>query len=292
MRIFPFGRKQSGFTLVELMIVVAVIAVLTALLLPALRLGRELARETVCMSGLRQIGMASTAYSADNRGYIVPTGADPAKLSAEWNQAPFNGKDTIWIPGVAWGVWWHWLLSDYTDNKDSSEIAQDSAPIPGESATDQIVRNRGRGITWACPTAKSDRNLDPGAGNVGWTGYGKNFNALMEPTSGVTGPDCPYDSWWHASGSMAWYKEVRAARVTNPSRRIMVGDSRNSVLWFWATQTVLSFPSKNEMVNANAPDRHRGKANYLFFDGHVQRLGGSRTVSAHEFRKGLVGLLE
>src|SRR5947207_14736306 len=60
------GRKQ-GFTLVELLVVSASIAVLGALLLPAVQYARESARSTQCKSNLRQIGLALDQY-VDKQG--------------------------------------------------------------------------------------------------------------------------------------------------------------------------------------------------------------------------------
>jgi prepilin-type N-terminal cleavage/methylation domain-containing protein/prepilin-type processing-associated H-X9-DG protein len=66
--------KHAGFTLVELLVVIGIIAVLIALLLPALTAARDAARTTACQSNLRQIGIAATSYSNDNKGYVLPCG--------------------------------------------------------------------------------------------------------------------------------------------------------------------------------------------------------------------------
>ncbi len=63
--------NSSGFTLIELLVVIGVIALLLALLVPALRAAREQGRRAVCLSNLRQLTLAWIAYGDDNGGKLV-----------------------------------------------------------------------------------------------------------------------------------------------------------------------------------------------------------------------------
>lgn len=63
---------SRGFTLVELLTVIAIIAVLAAILFPVFSRARESARRTTCLSHLQQIGNAAGIYSNDYNGFIVP----------------------------------------------------------------------------------------------------------------------------------------------------------------------------------------------------------------------------
>ncbi|AQT68549.1 type II secretion system protein G [Anaerohalosphaera lusitana] len=83
---------NEGFTLIELLVVIAVISMLMAVMLPALGAVKQKAKGLVCMSKLKQMGIAFWAYAADNNDYSIPT-YDPDDNTYWWGQIKSDGID-------------------------------------------------------------------------------------------------------------------------------------------------------------------------------------------------------
>jgi len=80
-------KKSKAFTLIELMIVIAVIAVLAALLLPSLQKARALAKGIGCLSNLKQSYVPCQLYASDYGGYL------------------------IMVDTISWGTWSSWIYN-------------------------------------------------------------------------------------------------------------------------------------------------------------------------------------
>ncbi len=96
MQATPSRFDRQGFTLVELLVVISIIAILAALLLPALASGHTRARRTACLSNLRQVGLAVISYASDNSGNI-PYGPKAGAFTSPMNLYPSTGAPTSLI---------------------------------------------------------------------------------------------------------------------------------------------------------------------------------------------------
>jgi prepilin-type N-terminal cleavage/methylation domain-containing protein/prepilin-type processing-associated H-X9-DG protein len=89
-------RRQKAFTLVELLVVLAIIGLVIALLLPAVQRARAAARRSQCLANLHQIGLALLQYTDLNKGHFPATDHAGSALSWTTTLAPYmEHVDTV-----------------------------------------------------------------------------------------------------------------------------------------------------------------------------------------------------
>ena len=145
---------KRNFTLIELLIVIAIIAILAAMLLPALNQARERARMTSCQSNLKQLAMMSINYAMDN----------------DEMQPPMRDSNT--------GPWWHNALlkycyptSGYSSNKDAVFLINGGETSGGLTNKKELQK-----IYFSCPVAA-------GTGRMVTPSYGRNYYLYIPGTN-------------------------------------------------------------------------------------------------------------
>src|SRR5436190_23675395 len=87
-------NRKTGFTLVELLVVIGIIALLISILLPALNAAKERANRVKCSSNLRQIGQGLLLYANDNKGIYPRTPANNTPTFTAFTPQPSASQGT------------------------------------------------------------------------------------------------------------------------------------------------------------------------------------------------------
>ncbi|MCC6235570.1 MAG: DUF1559 domain-containing protein [Verrucomicrobiales bacterium] len=271
--------RAQAFTLTELLVVIAVLAVLASLLMPALGRAKLAAQNAVCMSNLRQIGIALTLYVGEQDAYPLAAIA-------------FNPAIT---PASAISPGWESLLIPYLDRDPLRSAISPGAPLPVRS-------DRGAGV-WGCP-AYLRLQSKPWQQSIRSGAYGYNRSGVSGPI--LSDPPCPdgegvapRNSQLGLGGEVVQrpvheprdIRPIKEGAVRSPSEMIAVGD---------ALIGILHVPGGSEPYGSDnlswgithpgavtPPDhpwtrrRHGGRWNVLSCDGHVVPM---RTRALFGFR--------
>ncbi|HTR43975.1 MAG TPA: prepilin-type N-terminal cleavage/methylation domain-containing protein [Pseudomonadales bacterium] len=234
--------KRSAFSLTELLVVIAVIAILAALLLAALTRGVGMARGIYCTNNLRQLGHATQMFVSDNHVY-------PLEQNPDYDKGSYPNHYDFWDLALD-----HELGYDHN----SHEASYSSKGI------------------WKCPAAVEPPNWFPNTLNKGpvkivYSSYGYN-SCGMAAVANTNSFGLGFQYRGERQSSSA--PPVMQTEVADPSGMMAIGDGfsghddiiLDGLLRLWRTYDL---PGGVKDDSSSAA-RHHGNANVVFCDGHVE----------------------
>jgi prepilin-type N-terminal cleavage/methylation domain-containing protein/prepilin-type processing-associated H-X9-DG protein len=258
---------RRGFTLVELLVVIGIIALLISVLLPVLGRAREAAKSVKCMGNLRQIGQALQMYASAHRG-VMPPGIGMEDANGNFQGPRELGYD---YPESLNQAFWsdHPFVGKYAGNKTWGT---------NQRAGRMGYTNGNRSTVFTCP---SDDSISFEDGNGRWLSYAIIWNAWPQRNQFQT-PAQAVDAYRR--------RQFRMTQIREPSRCVFALDGfdatyDHTALGGWQArdqfERVGFFPMRREFYS----NRHNKRTNIVFFDGHVQSFGDLRTAyTAGEFK--------
>ncbi len=223
---------RRGFTLIELLVVIAIIAILAAILFPVFAQAREKARQTSCLSNMKQIGTASLMYAQDY----------DERVSRNWYGE--MGFEATTAPGDTPARYkWMDALQPYVKN----------TPVftcPSASTLVYVART-------ALKSGETTRKYGSYAYNRAYGG----FDLDVDPT-----PAGKSLAQFELPAETVWFAET-------------VGGGPYDFDFRWpdtASNPVVTSTSPRKLALGPAEyliERHQGKTNVLWCDGHVKATG-------------------
>lgn len=99
----PHSYKYHAFTLIEMLVVIAIIGIIASMLMPSLQNAMEAGRQISCVNNLRQTGMGMAYYANDHANYLVPCTQTEGTGFKIWTQAlakisGSSNEDSLYVP--------------------------------------------------------------------------------------------------------------------------------------------------------------------------------------------------
>jgi prepilin-type N-terminal cleavage/methylation domain-containing protein/prepilin-type processing-associated H-X9-DG protein len=251
-RTVPVARR--GYSLVELLVVTAIVGSLIALLLPALQQAREGGRRAQCLSQLRQIGIGLHSYHVVFKAF-PPGCTEPKGRRLAWSVylLPYLEQSAVWR---------HMDVSKGYSHPNNRVAGGAQLPVYLCPSTARLAPDR------IGPTS-GDRNRNGSYDNgdeLAWTDYGGIFGAAL--------PDVT--DWMN--GVMVWDRAIRLAQVRDgASNTLIVGEDTGrgwklDSEWINGENIFDIADRVNVTQNNELWSDHSGGANVLFCDGGARRI--------------------
>ncbi len=252
------NRPVQAFTLVELLVVISIVALLIALLLPALSEGREAARRTLCLANMRQLTTGAHAYVQENAFWW------PDAVGTSFTQAltpvEIYGNRPCWTRVIAKTMGVTYLSEQPINNRTTPP------PFAPEQCSPQnLTKTDKKNGAFQCP---SDRGMSVWGGNHA-TSYGYNQTAFgrgdayLFPGTGNPGLQ---------------FGPIQEFKLTKPAATFLLAESAQLNANAWADYT-------SGMVKSGLPDNagspHLGTGNYLWADGHGTTMTPDKLLTEH-----------
>ncbi len=245
-------RRAGGFTLIELLVVIGIIAILAAMLLPALSRAKAHAQQAACLSNLKQWGLADTLYVDDyNQVFPYPRYQDAYASAAAQDNPPWLAIPTYHNQNEGDDVWFN-ALPSYVGNKPLYQWAYDPTAFYDSPSI------------FTCPTAFS-QGIDP-----------VDKQAAVDKYDMIPGVR-PLFNYAMNSKSLAnenisaVVTTLKTSMVAHPSAFVLFSDVRNrsAELPYYGTadnQILLATPHG---YTTRFSSRHNQGGNITFSDGHA-----------------------